>query len=191
MIIINIALENEIKPQNRVLFKTLLKPFIPRNLITEELNGIYSQSLLEEMAEIIQYYNIYENGMDFPVNSSKDYVPSTLLFKKISNLLNKEARFMFAKSPDFTILPIDPKEKEKADIYQKYINEILKVNHVKGNLIKAAKDCFIGKRIAIICNFNIEYGITITFVPSLEFIYDTDEFGRLNKKTILWSARSK
>lgn len=191
VIIINIALENEIKPQNRVLFKTLLKPFIPRNLITEELNGIYSQSLLEEMAEIIQYYNIYENGMDFPVNSSKDYVPSTLLFKKISSLLSKEARFMFAKSPDFTILPLDPKEKEKADIYQKYINEILKVNHVKGNLIKAAKDCFIGKRIAIICNFNIEYGITITFVPSLEFIYDTDEFGRLNKIVCFYNTNTE
>lgn len=190
VIIINIALE-EIEAKGKIMLKTLFKPFIPRNLIVDELNGIYSQTLLEEMSEIIQYYDIYENGMDFPVNSSKDYMPATLHFKKIEYLINKEARFLFAKSPDFTIVPIDPKEKEKADIYQKYINEILKVNHVKGNLIKAAKDCFIGKRIAIICNFNTEYGITITFVPSLEFIYDTDEFGRLSKIVCFYNTNNE
>lgn len=189
MIIINILLDNAVNKIGST-FKAFLKPFIPKNLITEELNGIYSQTLLEEMGEIIHYYDVYENGVDFPVNS-KDFVPSSLHYKKINSIINKEARFMFAKSPDFNIIAVDPKEKEKADVYQKYINEVLKINHLKGNLIKAAKDCFIGKRIAIICNFNAEYGITISFVPSLEFIYDTDEFGRLNKIVCFFNTNNE
>ena len=172
-------------------FTKIMKPFVPTKLITDELNGIYGESVLTEMGEIIKYYDIYENGMPFMVSNGKDYVPSKMRIKKIKSLIDKENRFMWSKSPDFNIVPLDPADKEKSDIYQKYINKILKVNHFQSNLAKAGKDCFIGKRVAIICNFNEEYGITLNFIPSLEFIYDTDEFGRLNKKTILWSARSK
>lgn len=171
------------------VFNKIMKPFIPTNLINEELDGIYSKNILAEFGEIIKYYDIYENGVDFPVNT-KDYVPSTLLEKKIRALIDKENRFMWSKSPDFTVVPIDPVEKDKADIYQKYINEVLKKNHFQSNLVKAGKDCFIGKRIAIICNFNTEYGITINLIPSLEFIYDTDEFGRLSKIVCFYNTNN-
>ena len=40
------------------------------------------------------------------------------------------------------------------------------------DLLKGLKDCFIGKRIAIVVNFNDD-GITITFLKPTEFIYET------------------
>ena len=172
-------------------FTKIMKPFVPTKLITDELNGIYGESVLTEMGEIIKYYDIYENGMPFMVSNNKDYVPSKMRIKKIKSLIDKENRFMWSKSPDFNIVPIDPADKEKSDIYQKYINEILKVNHFQSNLVKAGKDCFIGKRVAIICNFNEEYGITLNFIPSLEFIYDTDEFGRLNKIVCFYNTNTQ
>lgn len=172
--------------------KNLLKPFIPRDLIINELNGIYSNSLIAEMAEIMKYYDIYDNGMDFIV-VNPDIIPSKLKFKKIQHLINKEAKFMFAKTPDFKINPIDvnAENKEKSDIYQKFIDKVLKKNKISSNLLKAAKDCFIGKRIAIICNFNEELGISINFVPSLEFIYDTDEYGNLNKIICFYNTNTE
>lgn len=183
---------SELEKVTREVATRLLRPFIPTNLITEELNGLYSNSILTEMGEIINYYDIYENGVDFPVNV-KDYVPCTLHYKMIKYLIDKEARFMLSKSPDIFIKPIslEETEKEKADLYQNYISEVLKKNHFNQNIAKAAKDCFIGKRIAIICNFNEQYGITISFVPSLEFIYDTDDYGNLNKIICFFSTNNE
>lgn len=162
--------------------KKILNPWISRNTILAELGGLYGNAILHEMSEIIKYYNIYENGADFPV-STEDYVPSQLRFKKIRALINKEARFMFAKPIDILISPLDINDKENQNIsnMQMYVNKALDENKFHSNILKAAKDCFIGKRIAIICNFSPEYGITVSFVPSLEFVYDTDKYGKLNK----------
>lgn len=50
-------------------------------------------------------------------------------------------------------------------------------------MVKAAKDCFIGKRIAWFVNFDeVKQKITIDFIPSLEFIFETDETD-INKLT--------
>lgn len=164
------------------LVKRVLNPWIPRSLIIDELSGIYGNSVLAEMGEIVKYYNVYDNGADFAV-SAEDYIPSKLRFKKIRALIDKEARFMFAKPLDIKINPLDINDNENPNIsnMQSYVNNVLQKNHFNSNIIKAAKDCFIGKRIAIICNFSPDYGITISFLPSLEFIYDTDKYGGLNK----------
>lgn len=164
------------------LIKRILNPWIPQNLILEELSGIYGNSVLAEMGEIIKYYNVYENGADFTVQAN-DYIPSKLKFKKIKALIDKEARFMFAKPLDIKISPLNINDKENISIsnMQAYINNVLQKNRFNANIIKAAKDCFIGKRIAIVCNFSEDCGVSISFLPSLEFVYDTDEYGRLNK----------
>ncbi len=170
------------------IVKKVLEPWVPNNLITEELSGIYGSNVLQEMGEIIKYYNIYNNGADFPVNA-ENYVPSQLKFKKIRTLIDKEARFMFSNPIDVKIIAKDVEnlKDENISVMQDYVNEVLKKNHFNANLLKGAKDCFIGKRIAIICNFDEEYGITISFVPSLEFIYDTDDYGKLNKIVFFYS----
>lgn len=170
--------------------KKIISSCIPHNLLIDELGGLYGDTVLAEMGEIIKYYNIYENGAEFMSTTDADYVPSDLHFKKIRTLIDKEARFMFSKSPDINLKPIvsdNDTDIAKVDILQQFINEVLKKNHFKANLVKAAKDCFIGKRIAIVCNFNDKSGITVNFIPSLEFTYEIDENGGLSKLILFYS----
>ena len=154
---------------------------VPFSLISTELEGLYGSQLLAEMQEIIGYYQVYEKGADFKTEGSKgDYIPSDLRFKQASTLVNKEARFLFSRSPDLWVdVPVegnDEAAKEANTILQNLIDRVMKKNHFRSKLLKAAKDCFIGKRVAYFVNFNEEkQTIKIDFIPSLEFVYETDE----------------
>ena len=154
---------------------------VPFSLISTELEGLYGSQLLAEMQEIIGYYRVYEKGADFKTEGSKgDYIPSDLRFKQASTLVNKEARFLFSRSPDLWVdVPVegnDEAAKEANTILQNLIDRVMKKNHFRSKLLKAAKDCFIGKRVAYFVNFNEEkQTIKIDFIPSLEFVYETDE----------------
>ena len=57
-----------------------------------------------------------------------------------------------------------------------YINNLLKNNLFEDKLVKGARDCFIGKRIAIKLHADtITKTIRVMFVPSLEFVYEPFE----------------
>ena len=168
----------------KVTQNPILNIGVPQNLISEELEGIYGTTVLAELGEIINFYKIYEKGADFTAEGTNgDYEASDLKYKLIRNLINKEARFLFSKTPDF-LIKVDKSqaknENEKNTLdeqesqIQTLVDKVLKENHMSSILLKAAKDCFIGKRVACIVNFNPEKGIQISFIPSLEFIYDVD-----------------
>lgn len=155
---------------------------VPYSLISEELEGLYGSSVLAEMREIIEYYQVYEHGADFLTEGSKgDYTPSDLRFKQTASLINKEARFLFSKSPDFYVdVPYDKSNAETmkaaSTILQSLLDKVLSKNNLKAKLLKAAKDCFIGKRVAYLVNFDEEkQSIKVNFIPSLEFIYEVDD----------------
>lgn len=155
---------------------------VPTNLISEELEGLYGTQVLSEMREIIEYYRIYEKGAEFNTEGSNgDYIPSDLRFKQASSLVNKEARFLFSRSPDLWVdVPYDETDKEAMQeantTLQELVDKVLEKNHFKTKLLRAAKDCFIGKRVAYLVNFDEEaQTIKVNFIPSLEFIYETDD----------------
>lgn len=164
------------------IFESYLQ--IPRNLITQEIEGLYGTHVLREMGEIINYYDVYENGAKFlSEGSNGDYAPTDLRIKQAANLINKEARFLFSKKPDIWVDPVfTPGDevsiraaKDNATIMQAYIDKVLEKTKFFGKLIKAAKDCFIGKRVALFVNFNEDtQKIQISFAPSLEFVYKVD-----------------
>lgn len=159
--------------------------WIPRNLINQELQRSYSSQLIAEYTEIATYYSAYNIGAEFSIITGKNYDPPQLAYKKIKALIDKEARFLFSKSPDFVVKSAVLNDNDEAtltqvSIMQDLVDQVLQENSVKNDLTQAAKDCFIGKRIAIMCNFNSE-GIQITMLPSLDFLYDVDRFGRLSK----------
>lgn len=158
---------------------------IPRNMIQTELEGLYGTKVLQELGEIIGYYDVYDKGAKFTTEGSNgDYVAADLRIKQTAHLINKEARFLFSKKPDFWIDPVvnstDDKNalqvaKDQTAIIQGYIDTVLEKSRFFNKLIKAAKDCFIGKRVACFINFNEEtQKIQISFTPSLEFVYETD-----------------
>lgn len=152
------------------------KPPVPASMIQAEIEGLYGSAVVSEMSQIIKLYNVYERGAPFSGDvSKKDYIPANLKSKQIRSLINKQARFMFSKKPDIVVNPLDVTEAaaQAVDVYQNLIDSVLKANGFSNALLRAGKDCFIGKRVALFVNFN-EDGIGVNFIPSLEFVYDVD-----------------
>ena len=152
---------------------------IPYALINAEVSGA-AKDTLDELTQICKYYKVYKKGASFTVEGTNgDYVPAKLNYKMAASLINKEARFLFAEPPDITVEPkgdvgkITEDAKNALTVMNDLVKTVLDKNNFEEALIKAAKDCFIGKRIAGLVNFNEEDGVTITFLPSTQFIYDT------------------
>lgn len=152
---------------------------IPYALINAEVGGS-TKDTLDELTKICQYYKTYKKGASFTVEGSNgDYLPAQLNYKMAASLINKEARFLFAEPPDITVESkgdvgkITDDAKDALTIMNDLVKTILDSNNFEEALIKAAKDCFIGKRIAGLVNFNEEDGVTVTFLPSTQFIYET------------------
>ena len=152
---------------------------IPYALINAEVSGA-AKDTLDELTQICRYYKVYKKGASFTVEGTNgDYIPAKLNYKMAASLINKEARFLFAEPPDITVEPkgdvgkITDEAKNALTIMNDLIKTILDANKFEEVLVKAAKDCFIGKRVACLVNFNEDDGVTITFLPSTQFIYDT------------------
>ena len=152
---------------------------IPYALLNQEVEG-NTHDTLAEMTEICKYYKVYKKGMDFAVEGTNgDYVPATLKYKMAASLVNKEARFLFAESPDVVVEPkgdvgmVSSEAKDQITSWNDLLKSVLDSNLFEKALLQAAKDCFIGKRVAGLVNFNEEDGITITFLPSTQFLFET------------------
>lgn len=152
-----------------------------RALIQQELEGLFGSETLRDMKEIMALYTIYEVGAEFdPDNQSGDYVPADHHFRQIAALIDKEARFLFSQPPTITLEDMKSTQRNekgakvnRLEPNQVLLNKVLKANHFSSKLVRAAKDCLIGRRIAIAVDFS-EKGIDISFMPSLEFVYETD-----------------
>ena len=152
---------------------------IPYALINAEISG-GAKDTLDELTEICRYYKVYKKGASFTVEGTNgDYVPAKLNYKMAASLINKEARFLFAEPPDITVEPkgdvgkVTEDAKKALTVMNDLVKTVLDANKFEEALIKAAKDCFIGKRVAGLINFNEDDGVTVTFLPSTQFIYDT------------------
>lgn len=160
---------------------------VPYALISQEIEGSV-QDTLAELTQICKYYKIYDKGCSFTVEGTNgDYIPATLAYKLCATLINKEARFMFSSTPDIQIVAKADADKVTEDAkvalmgYNDLVKTILNANDFEDALIKAGKDCFIGRRVACLINFNEEDGVTITFFPSTQFIYET----RMNNPNVI------
>lgn len=152
---------------------------IPYALINAEVSGT-AKDTLDELTQICKYYKVYKKGASFAVEGTNgDYVPAKLKYKMAASLINKEARFLFAEPPDITVEPkgdlgkVSQEAKDALTVLNDLVKTILDENKFEEALIKGAKDCFIGKRVAGLVNFNEDDGVTITFLPSTQFIYET------------------
>lgn len=149
---------------------------IPYGVLDEDISGTLRNDFFSELGHIKKFYEIYNKGAEFLTDGTNgDYVPSTLRFKKAAKIVNKEARFMFSTPLDFYINKDQnetEEQRENNSILNNFLAKVLESNFFNKNILKAAKDCFIGKRIACMLNFNEESGIAIDFLNSLEFYYE-------------------
>lgn len=176
---------------------------IPWSMIEEEVEGLYGGALLAELSEIIGYYNVYEKGANFiPETQKADFASADLHYKQARKLINKEARFLFAKHPDIWVtVPYDQgntTETQRAEVkqltttLQGYVDTVFDRTNLPGKLVKAARDCFIGKRVAWFVNFDeVNKRIMVDFVPSLEFVFETDpgDTSKLTKIVTFYTVR--
>lgn len=160
---------------------------IPYSLISREYDGD-SATVTNEFNQICKYYKIYKEGTKFQCEGTNgDYIPASLRFKLVASLINKEARFLFAESPDIKVEAkgdvgkISEANKNELTTINDLLKTIFDENRFEDSLLKAAKDCFIGKRVAGLVNFNETDGVTITFLPATQFIYET----KINNPNIL------
>lgn len=160
---------------------------IPYALINSEIEGSATDTL-NEFGTIMGYYKEYKKGVEFEAEGTGgSYVAANLRYKKVATLINKEARFLFGNAPDINIETdgdvgqVTQETKDMLNTYQTLVNKILKGNKFESIILKAAKDCFIGKRVAALVNFNEVDGVTIQFIPSTNFVYET----RLDNAEIL------
>lgn len=150
---------------------------LARALINKELTGIFNMQTLRDMRHTLAMYQVYSEGADFNTDqSSNDWVPAQWHAKQIKGLIDKEARFLFAKPPDISLRDLQATTSDNSRIAanQGLVKAVLDANRFSSKLIRAAKDCLIGKRVAVMVNFNESTGIDVSFVPSLEFVYETD-----------------
>lgn len=152
---------------------------IPYGLINAEVSGATKETL-DEFTEICKYYKTYKQGAKFTVEgTNNDYVPAKLKYKVAASLVNKEARFLFAEPPDIKVEAkgdvgmVSQDAKNALTVLNDLLKTVFEKNMLEDALIKAAKDCFIGKRVAGLVNFNEEDGVTITFLPATQFVYET------------------
>jgi len=160
--------------------ETIKVSTIPLTLIEAE-GFVNTSDFLADNLQIQRYYKIYKEGASFDMeNTEGKYIPTELHYKIAATLINKQARFLFAEPPDIVIEPggnigtLTEHDQEAIQSINNLVRAILDENNFEEILIKAAKDCFIGKRVAGIVNFNEETGVTMSFIPSTQFIYQTD-----------------
>ena len=150
------------------------------DIILSELGGLYGQKVLADMGEILRYYDFYEGrGQHWRTAENLDYRPTQFITNLTKKLIKREARFMFGRTPELRVRDRDGKR--LVDM-QTLLDMVLEDNSFPERLMKGARDCFIGKRVAL--KLTCDGGnIGITFRPSTEFVftpYDEDA-DRLSK----------
>lgn len=161
-----------------------------QEFVTAELTGLYGSAVLQEMNDILRLYDIYEGRENFiDKTEEKDYTQTEKKTNLIKKLIKEESRFLFGKTPELYVQSKNDTDtdKDKAEQINLYLDKILKDNLFSEKLVKGARDCFIGKRAAIKLYANQDTKeLRIMFLPSLEFIYESDEENPNELKKIIF-----
>lgn len=152
------------------------KNMIDMNFLKTEINGLYGENIIREMGEIIHLYQYYDHGgMEWNTSASLDYVPTRKKTNLIKKLIKSEARFMFGRCPEFHLLTCGVEADEVIRRQSDFLKTVMESSRFSDKIIKAARDCFIGKRVAVKVWADGDEGISILFKPSLEFVFETEE----------------
>lgn len=165
---------------NGVEISYIEKTRIPMSIINVELEGLYGSQVLAELKKIFEYYKIYDEGAEFQVTSIDGVEGASLRLKQSAILIDKEARFMFSAPVDITVeTDVDNDNeavKDEQDKHQQLIDRVRESTKFDEKVLKAAKDCFIGKRVAYVVDFDAVKGdVIVSFIPSYGFVYSTDD----------------
>lgn len=158
-----------------------------RQLIKDELSGLYGESVLQDMGEIISLYDFYDGkGQKWPLPAGLDYIPTRKRTNIVKKLIKSEARFMFGRTPEIHIRPMHSQDSHIALEVQRAIDDTLEKCSFGDRLLKAARDCFIGKRVAIRLRLDNDNNADVCFLPSPEFVFEPMEDDPSQLKKIIF-----
>lgn len=142
--------------------------------IKQELAGLLGTQVTSEMNEIIRLYGLYDGDAQLwhPQTEGLDYKPTVKKTNFIKKLIKEESRFMMGNEPEIKIAAQDGNADGAAQI-EDWLADLLRRQRWPDKLIKGARDCFIGKRVALKLTGGKGQPLGIQFRSSLEFVYQT------------------
>ena len=144
----------------------------PMRILLAEIAGVYGQSVLEDIGNTIRLYDFYDGkGQDWELPRGLDYRPAKKRVNLVKRLIKKEAGFMFGRMPEITYRPLSKDQEEPAAEAQAFLDGVLRGSGFKNKLVRAARDCFIGKRVALKISGGGDRPLRVSFRPSFEFVY--------------------
>lgn len=159
---------------------------IPWGVIQNTFGARTTKIFKKDLGEVAEYYKIYKSGKSFNPDRPGEkavikYANAKLNYKKVATLIDKQARFLFGESPDIDVefdgnkVVETVEDRQRISDYQRLLNRVFQQNLLDKQLMQAAKDAFVGKRVAAVVNFNLQDGITIEFINAFRFIYTTKQ----------------
>lgn len=145
--------------------------------IKQELAGLLGQQVTQDLSDIVRLYSLYDGPGQVwqPKKEGLDYDPTVKTTNFIKKLIKEEARFMMGVEPEINFIAKDGKrDGDAAAELTRWLADFLRREGFGRKLIAGARDCFIGKRVAIKLTGARGGALGIQFRPSLEFVYDTD-----------------
>lgn len=145
------------------------------DFIKTEIEGLFGQGVLRDIADSIKLYDFYDGkGQIWTVKEGLSYKPTQAVTNLVKQLIKTEARFMMGNEPEIKIVAQDGKANDKALEIEQWLMQALRATRWQDKIIKAARDCFIGKRVALKLVAEKGKKIDIQFRNSMEFAYETD-----------------
>lgn len=144
--------------------------------IKTELAGLLGQQVTADLNDIVRLYSLYDgDGQSWTPNvEGLDYKPTVKRTNLIKKLIKDEARYMMSNEPEIKLVASDGKANDAVSAVENWLTDLLKRERWQDKLLKAARDCFIGKRVALKLTGGPQQQLGLQFRPSLEFVFDTD-----------------
>ena len=152
--------------------------------IKKELGILYGSRVVKEINAINKLYEIYDGpGQDWEIAAGLEYEPNKTITNLVKTLIKEEARFMASRAPEITFVPEESKDDDKCKALNVFLRDILSASKWQSKLIKATRDCFIGKRVAMKLTGGRGSPLKVSFRPSQEFVFETadDDVDTLSK----------
>lgn len=143
--------------------------------VRRALGEDYGSRLWQDQQEVIRCYRFYDGaGQEWITPRNLDYRPNQTIVNHTRKLIGKVSGFMFSRSPEIKLIPeegSDESNVRRVAELENHIRTVLESNQWRKRLIRAGRDCFIGKRVAL--KVGVTDGrVVIRFRPAMEFFHD-------------------
>ncbi len=166
----------------------------PMRLLLAEMAGLYGQAVLEDIGKTVRLYEFYEGtGQDWELPRGLDYRPTKKRVNLVKKLIKREAGFMFGRTPEITYRPLRGEDNIASREAQAFLDGVLRGSGFKNKLVRAARDCFIGKRVALKISGGSGRPLRVSFRPSFEFVYSVadDDCDTLDKIIFFYQTNNE